>query len=523
MLKRYGSRADADAPLTALGGRIVLPQWAKKLYERLMDKQAPEGEPPRWWGNVPLDLSLDELFFLIAGATGSGKSSVLRGLLATVVPTITPGSDRRLLVADPKNTMLPALYGMGPNVPVKVLTASDIRSHRIPLGRVVTSLARAKQLAKDLIPIDQGENSPFFPRAVRRLASGVMESLLTTVGTRWELRDLLLILESEHYLRQVLGRIPQTESRLRYLARKDLWDDIQATIEDKMDELKILAAWWHRAKGEFVPSDWLKEESILYIGGDPLIEEVMATIRRLIMKVLSEEILSLPPSSSRRIHLCIDEFQAFGGDDQPVPGAHKLATEGRDRGAVLIVTFQHINDLLALYRERAMSFIGQFGNVALLKANDHEMAEWESKMLSGYRKLEWKVSYSHSSSSSGSSWSTSHTPEIVERMIVPAGRFSEMEKASARGGIQGYFRSSAIGTWSPRIGPEFVAEFLPKPHPFIAGYDPRPASHQYLAPFDAGDFARLGLRPEEPEVKEQRERQIDRIRANLARRKQGGK
>src|SRR5690349_5117687 len=83
-----------------------LPRWAR-YFLRLLG-ESPYGPLPepgryRWWGDVPLDGNIaDELFYLLIGSIGSGKTTLLKALLWSIIPGITVGSDRRMLIYDPK-------------------------------------------------------------------------------------------------------------------------------------------------------------------------------------------------------------------------------------------------------------------------------------------------------------------------------------------------------------------------------------------------------------------------------------
>src|SRR5437868_5267411 len=84
-----------------------LPRWARRLMHLIGEREpAPPTAKPgdyRWWGDLALHGKLvDELFYLILGAIGSGKTTVLRALLASIVPFIRPGSNWRMLMYDPK-------------------------------------------------------------------------------------------------------------------------------------------------------------------------------------------------------------------------------------------------------------------------------------------------------------------------------------------------------------------------------------------------------------------------------------
>ena len=94
-------------------GRFLTPaSEAKKVAE---SSGTAEAERIRFGGFA---YAIDAIgpHYLIVGATGAGKSVTLQEMLESILPTITPGSDKHLLLYDAKGDMLPILGGMHPKV-----------------------------------------------------------------------------------------------------------------------------------------------------------------------------------------------------------------------------------------------------------------------------------------------------------------------------------------------------------------------------------------------------------------------
>lgn len=487
---------------------LRLPRWVAwclhALQPRIYPPFSPEELAPRFWGGLMMPARIaDPLNYLITGTIGSAKTIHLLLWLRCVVPGIKVGTNQRMVAYDPKNGILKDIHGLGVHVPVKILLPSDIRSVRLALDSMIVSMADAIQFAEAMVPPQAGEKSPFYTNACRSLLAGVMQGLILE-NRKWDLRDVLLILEDERYLKDVLGRSPQTRSKLRLLAQSEVWMNLQATMEEKFGELRIVAAYWSKAYEELSLDEFLRSEQILVLGKDQRIDRALGVAYQVFFKRLSELILALPKDSRRRIYLTLDEFPRICGDN-PVPGFEDLLAEGRDRGVVTLIVFQHIGQIRLRYKDRTDALISYFRNQAFFATSDQVQAEWCAKQCGEERKREWEHSESIGTSQSasfgagggsgsvGSSWTYSISARIVDRMILLASTFLDMPLPSKEKGVKGYYRSAAIGLFESVIPGDWIARNLPTHSPRMEGYVRRPDSHQLLEPFGPDDLQRLGL------------------------------
>jgi hypothetical protein len=477
-----------------------LPGWARFLLRSL--GESPYGPLPdpgryRWWGDVPLHEDLaDQLFYLLIGSIGSGKSNLLKALLSTIVPSIKPGSDRRLWCYDPKppgDNILPVLHAMDPQVEVVILTPSDVRSPRILFN--FGGPAEIRVLWAKLAAVNKADSSgQFFERGVQRIGVAVTESLLLS-GIDPTLELICAIMRERHAIVGLLGRHAHTRSKLNYVSDERLWLNLLASIEDKLDDLIVMAAYGAHATWEWSIDEFVRGESIVFLGADTRIEAALSIVRRCLFKELTEAVLALgkDPTGQRRHFVAMDEMPTFGSLDEPtaVPGMHNFVTLGRSTGAVMIGVLQHKGLLDACYgKDIADVIIDQFGNRAYLRANGGSLDEFACREIGSGRWIEWDQTESYSPKGEKSS---SYSRRIVDRQILPNGTFTNMPQASPETGIHGIWTSPipGVGTFKRIIHPSFV-DSLPKAHPFIPPYLPRPVSHQFLP---ALNYQAIGLEP----------------------------
>ncbi|MFO0842356.1 MAG: type IV secretion system DNA-binding domain-containing protein [Gemmataceae bacterium] len=478
------SAEEPEPDLHIAGRRLVSQEKAKK--------QADEKREPRdggaAWGGVTLPSAAEELYFLLAGSIGSGKTKNLVALLASVVPTLTRGSDRRMLLFDPKNELYSVLHSLGPPTPVVTLNPADVRSHAMSLADILTPAA-ALHLADTLLPKDKADQNAFFHTSVRNLFAGVFQYLILVAPRDFTLRDAVLILSSEHYLRQVVS-IPHNRHLKKVFEPEITWKSIDTTIAAKLAELRILAAYWHHAKNQVNLRDWVEDQSsTLVLGMDPPIETTLQAFNRLFMKRLSELVLAGPEGTQKRTYVVIDELSALGGEF-PVPGLSDLCHRGRSRGARCAAVFQTIEDIRLIYKDHgAHALLGEFSNKLLLRTEDPAHAKWCSEVM-GETEV-WEVEETHGRG--GTSWRWVR----VKRPLVLPSSFLTIAPANPQNGLSGYALSAYVdGAWEFNIPGDWVTAHLAGANPFVPAFVPRPAEHQYLPEFTDGDLARLKLRRE---------------------------
>jgi hypothetical protein len=261
-----------------------------------------------------------------------------------------------------------------------------------------------------------------------------------------------------------------------------------ATIEDKLDDLQVMAAYGYHSSWEWSVGEFLRgRETIAFLGADTSIEAAQSVMRRIIYKELTETILSLgrDPSGLRRIFLLMEEMHTLASLDEPapVPAMEMLATLCRSMHAVLISVLQNPALLEACYGEaRAKAILDQFGNSAYLKSNGSSLDQWACREIGSARWVEWDVTEGYGPKGEKS---RSFSRRTVDRQLLPDGTFSGMTKASPETGIGAWWVSPlpGVGIFPRVIDPNFVAS-LPKNHPYVEPYIARPVSHQFLPALD---------------------------------------
>jgi type IV secretory pathway TraG/TraD family ATPase VirD4 len=420
------------------------------------------------WCGIALPDAVASGHFCLVGTTASGKTVSMRLLMQSVLPSIRPGSGRRALIYDAKQDCISILSGMKLHCPVVILNPFDVRSAAWDLAADITSPAIALQVAHALIPDEQGYNA-FFVKAARDLMAAVFMALHLSRPGRWTLADVVLILSDTNRAAKLLHSLPQTRAIGREHFSRDprTLSNIQSTISANVAMLRPVAAMWEHATQKISLEQWIKGDFILVLGNDETLRGPIDALNRVIFQRTTELVLAQPESSTNRAFFFLDEVKEMGKLDT-LP---RLLTKGRSKGARVVLAFQTIEGLRAVYGDHlADELAGMAANKALLRTDSPVTAKWAAQVLGEHELREWTKSVQH-----GSNRTTSWAAHIVKKESVLDSQI--MQLPLARGGsYEGYFHTPGIGAYKRTV--YFANCLLPLGN--VPNFVPRPVEHQYL-------------------------------------------
>lgn len=505
------------------------------------------------WAGNEFNRRLGDQHYLVVGASGSGKTTLINHVLHSIAtdPSV------RSLVYDPKQELVPFLLGLRGidaeadrlTSSIKILQPFDSRSTGWDMASDIDSPLSARQLATILIPDAEsgGGTDSFFTNAVRDILTGVILAFIECVPNRgsWRFRDVLLALLYDPYLQFVLemsltrdgadfpmlDRIRETyfgeqaDSRTR--------SNIRSTINAKLAVFEPVAAAWHKAEksqalgGLFSLSSWIDERpseanpgSILVLGNDEAARAALDPINHAFFKRASELVLARRERTSQeretgvnQIWFVLDEVREAGRLD----GLGRLLTKGRSKDVCILMGFQDIDGLREVYgKEAANEMCAQFNNIAVLRVNSPETAQWASDLFG--RRIEEARNTSTGLSESGLTINEGRSEE--ERPFFHTDTFLHGTNAAKAKGVFGFRKGPdlEIGSLSrekarasfrfeerteaPINATSKVREKLisgaaglseNEAARLVSAFDARPITDQYLEPWNDADWARLGF------------------------------
>jgi len=322
---------------------------------------------------VPLTIEDETMHVAAIGATGSGKSTALRALIADA----RRRGDRQV-VADPDGSALSVFYQPGDII----LNPFDARCARWDLLSEIEHTSDFAMLAQSLLPhLGHSDHDQWISYA-QQLLSSSMESWVTNeMGSSAEFVQALAQ-ANKAQLKALCEHTPAArffeEGGERMLA------SILGTITPALASLRSFAA---REGDGFSIRQWVRTASgSLWM---PYTANQIAALRGLVscwMNLAIVETLSLTPSRTRRIWFHVDELDALGR----IEGLKDAQARLRKFGGRVAIGFQSFAQIKQIYGEGAHTIIENCGNLLLLRSGLSEgggTAELASDLI-GTREVE---------------------------------------------------------------------------------------------------------------------------------------
>lgn len=299
---------------------------------------------------LPLSREDETMHVAAIGATGSGKSTALRALMADAQRR----GDRQV-VADPEGAAMRAFFKDGDII----LNPFDRRCARWDLLAEIERSSDYAFLAQSLLPhLGVGDHDQWITYAQQLLAA-VIENFVT------------LRLGDTHHLVTMLAAGTVSELKVlcagtptaRYFepGGEKMLASILGTLAPAIGHLRSISGV---AGKPFSIRQWVRSGTgSLWM---PYSANQVAALRGLVscwMNIAILETLSLPPARDRRIWFHIDELDALGR----IEGLKDAQARLRKFGGCVAIGFQSFAQVKAVYGEGAHTIIENCGNLLLLR------------------------------------------------------------------------------------------------------------------------------------------------------------
>ncbi len=438
----------------------------------------PKGDPGIPFGGVRLPSASDTVHFLIVGTTGSGKSVLLKRLMRHLLVQVTPGSDKRAVVFDPRGEMLELITTLGLPCPVRNLNPFAVDGVAWDIARDCTTPATALQIATALIPEERGSNNPFFVDASRHLLYGALLSLVLYGAKGWTLRDVLLVMRSRKKMEYYFSRHAETKDLLQYFAEERTWANIFATIQTKLAPFEPVAALWQGAHAQVSLGEFLRTESVIVLQTDEGLRRAIDPLFRVFIQRLGELVLSLPDSRTRRVWLFLDELRLAGRLE-----LGPLLSMGRAKGASIAIAFQDLSGLKTVYGpDGASELLSLCSHKAVLRLEGEETSHWARRLVGDFERFE-----------SGSPPGDPGSEQLQKRELLLQSEFMSHPPTGPEHGLSGFFLSPYVGVWRAVLAWEDLVGGSAPGDTATRPRARRPDALQYLRPWTSEDLTRLGI------------------------------
>ncbi len=443
------------------------------------------------WGKIPIPYHDASNHFLAVGTTGSGKTSMLRLLMQSVLPLVGTG-DFRALVYDAKLDAMPVLSNIAEEERIINLNPFDDRGAAWDISKDLDEPRLIFEIASTLVP-HVPDTTQFFRNATVHCLYGVALSYYLS-DFQYGLGDLIRPLLRPSHLVQILSAHDETRAIAeQYFRDEKLVSNLLASFAVSVIPYEHVAACWEFAEKKISLREWAKGEFILVLGNTEVSRAALDNINRCLFKVAAVLTIDKPDSRTSSTWFFIDEASEAGKLDSLV----SLAKKGRSKGAKLALAFQSISGLRdpKLYgKEGADELLGQFGTKFIGRLECVTTAEHFSQLIGDER----YISISNSYTSGQQSSSTTSYSAQVRKAIMPS-HLMNIRPCNIENGLTGYCISPRFGTYKTRInGQSLFRDMLVPASDDVPHFVPRPARQQILSPWTKEEALAFGVDIDKP-------------------------
>ena len=320
-------------------------------------------------GGIGIPPQLEPYHFLLAGSTGTGKTTLVDEALSTLIPR-----GDRCIVCDPNGHHLSRFWKEGDTV----LNPFDARSPGWSIFNEARKDFDYDRLAGSVVPDGHGADAQWHHYAQVLLSEAMRALMLKGEGDTASLMRWATMAPKVELAELLAG----TPAQGLFDA-----DASKALASTRFVLTSFLAAHKYMQAGDFSLRAWLESgQGNLYLSWREDTQRALMPLVGCWVDVLANAVLSLPPDGGRRIWLVLDELGGLGR----LNSLEAALTRGRKHGLCVIAGLQSTAQLDRNYgREGAIVLRSCFRNLVVLgiAKSDPDTAEVLSRAL-GEREVE---------------------------------------------------------------------------------------------------------------------------------------
>lgn len=360
------------------------------------------------------------------GAQGSGKSTVIKPLMAAVL-----ARGDRALIYDHKREYTELFYTSDQ---VVLMAPWDRRSAVWDIAADADTPERAALIAEALIAQTP---DPLWSNSAQLVLAGILMTLHAQHGTQWgwpALADALswpLPVLHGHLLQHA----PQAAAMVAPESKASL--SIQVTLATNVAWFATLArAWPTTGKRGFSVRRWVAgryRPRAVIVQADPRYNSIGAPLCAALTTLVSQQVLALPDSNTRRFWLFLDEL----GNLPALPALLRWMSTGRSKGCRTVAGTQAISQLRERYGEAGCeTLLAMFRNVVCMALGSSGNSAKQAAESAGMRLIERRTSTTQAEGKANVSWQRER-----EALVQPEDIVQLQANAS---GVEGFL---IVGGW----------------------------------------------------------------------------
>lgn len=314
-------------------------------------------------GGIALPNELEPLHCLLAGSTGTGKTTLVDEILSIAIPR-----GDRVIICDPNGRHLSCFAQAGD----MLLNPFDRRAPGWSIFNEIRKDFDYDRLSRSVVPDGQGSDKQWHHYAQVLCAETMRALMLRGDGNTEKLMHWLTVAKSEELAALLTGTPAQG------LFDKDASKALASTrfiLTTQLNPHKYLKP------GDFSVRTWLESgRGNLFLTWREDMQTALMPLISTWTDIVSNAVLSLSADSDRRIWLVLDELGALGR----LNSLESALTRGRKHGLCVVAGLQSTAQLDRIYgRESAIVLRSCFRNLVVFAVakSDPDTAEMLSRAL----------------------------------------------------------------------------------------------------------------------------------------------
>ncbi|MCC7086548.1 MAG: type IV secretion system DNA-binding domain-containing protein [Pirellulales bacterium] len=412
----------ADGNIHVAGPHLGFQDEYEFLQQRRRHKTSRRSSPQ--WGPLKLTSKASARAHCCAiGLPGAGTDTLLHVLMDSVRKS-------RWLVVDGGHNLLPAVLSARPAEHVFLLNPFDARACGWSIAEDAANLSQIQQLVAAILPDDPSSDATILESA-RQILTALIVTFNRQAPGKWGLSHLFAALQ-ENSLAVVLSSSPDTSRLFDLLATTPHLSLVAEYLHAKLAPLQPLAAASRRAARHVSISAWLQSSSALVLACHQPHQSALASVNRIILRLLTSRMLEVQPRS-RRTRVFISDLDQVGRLD----GLVAMLTQGAANGISVALTVTDLDILQRYYGSEATGILSLCDNYAILRTNNPSTARWASQLI-GTETI--KMLHKTKGTLSGKT-SRGMTITTTERLLVPPAAFQALPLQKDNSLVVGFFKT----------------------------------------------------------------------------------
>ncbi len=364
--------------------------------------------------NLSVASAFETRQFLISGAPGTGKTTLISGVIADL-----KAKGAKALVYDAKAGEFVARF-YNPETDL-IYNPFDARSVHWNFFEMLQSrrsmVTDFDTIAAAIIPEERSTQAQFFVDTARKILSSVLQYCYAT--GQHSIRQTAEFLSAPNLHQRLLSALEQIDGTLCAIIRNPGSGQTQGVLSVLGQNVRILNYMVAQPEQtQLSLHEWLTNDQpgLIFLPNAADQKETLKGVYSFFINSLATVLLSLRDDPDRRIFFLLDEFSTL----ERMESILELVKLGRSKGAAFFIGIQTKSQLDHLYGEHlANSLLDHMNNFVLFRNNENYTAKYMSDLLGEAESEAIESSYSAGYRESRDSESY-HRSNSLGRLVIPS-------------------------------------------------------------------------------------------------------